>query len=241
MKPVTYKGIVAKRNERSSLCSRFVHHLQVSGRVLELLKLILMALIVGGDDGDESLTQLIVLLSLSTFYLGILRVFRPNITRWDLAFVMVDEITDVATFALAIVILRDNDSADDADFREGMGIALLCLKGISFFGEFVDNINQIFEVLAFLKAAALKMLKPTPKMYKVVLMAVRNDKAYLERKYLDRWMAKTINKGLKNRELAREEKRLRYILWGTVQTPRRPEIPEKGPKQEAIGNQEDIV
>lgn len=57
------------------------HAIQVRGKVIELLKLVLVVILISGEDDPSSTTQAIVLLAITVAYIILLRVFRPPISR----------------------------------------------------------------------------------------------------------------------------------------------------------------
>lgn len=57
------------------------HAIQVSGKAIELFKLVFMAILIAGEDDPTSTAQAIVLLVVTIIYALMLRLFRPPNSR----------------------------------------------------------------------------------------------------------------------------------------------------------------
>ncbi|GMH43320.1 LOW QUALITY PROTEIN: hypothetical protein BSKO_11242 [Bryopsis sp. KO-2023] len=171
------------------------HVIQISGKLLEVAKLVFVAMIISGEDDPSSNAQAIVLLVLTVLYAVLLRVFRPPLARWDLGMAMVGEVGDILTYIFAIMIINNGDS-DQPGFMQSMGIALLCFQGLAFLATFLDNLFVLVDAGKAAYEACKNGNQEPPKMLDVVLKAQLNNTRYLERKYYNRWLTRTLGKGV---------------------------------------------
>lgn len=76
------RGVVEAIQKSGGLENTSIGHaIQVSGKVIELLKLVFIAILISGEDDPSSTAQAIVLLVVTVVYMILLRVFRPPNSR----------------------------------------------------------------------------------------------------------------------------------------------------------------
>lgn len=175
--------------------SRIGHIIQISGKVLEMGKLVFVAMLISGEDDPNNTAQAVILLVLTILYIILLRIFRPPIARWDLGMAMVGEIGDMLTYIFAILIINIGEE-DQPDFMETMGIALLCFQGISFLATFLDNFFTLLDAGKAAYDACKNGNTEPPKMLDVALKAQLHNPRYLERKYYNKWVTHSLGKGV---------------------------------------------
>ncbi|GMH44065.1 hypothetical protein BSKO_11999 [Bryopsis sp. KO-2023] len=187
--------IIVKRSFYSSPWegSSIGHHLQVSGKIFDMFKLVFIASLISGEDDPQTVAQVIVILTLSVIFFISLRIFRTPISRWDLGMAMFGELTDIITFTIALIIFV----ADLGEKQERtIGWIMMVTKTLSFLSTFLDQGLLVIELVQGVVAAIKQKLGINPKLLEVFTSLQKHNPQYLERKFFNRWVRNTIGKGI---------------------------------------------
>lgn len=176
------------------------HHLQVSGKVFDMFKLVFIATLISGEDDPETVAQVIVILTLTVIFFISLRVFRTPASRWDLGMAMFGEFTDIVTFTIALIIFTA-DLGRDAE--RTIGWVMMVTKSLSFMSTMLDHFFTIIDTVKGIIAAIKEKLGINPKLLEVVTSLQVYNPRYLERKFFNRWVRNSIGKGIQAAPLKR--------------------------------------
>lgn len=174
------------------------------------MKLIIFAIIIGAEDNDESLSQLVILLILSSGFVVFFRVSRPYLTRYELALAILAEVADIVTFILGVCLILGPEL--DRGYRRNLGLGMLWIEGIAFG---LILLERFLVIALFLGEQVLEQLrkrsvkKPEPaNLMNALWKVLAKHPGYLKRKFFHRWMVLTLGKGLTGRVLVSDERKL---------------------------------
>ena len=187
----------------------FRHHLQILTRFLQLMKILLFAVLVAGvGNADDCLAQIIFLLFAVLLLMIVLRVARPYHTRLEMAISLSEEVSDITFFALAALLLLGPTS--DEDFRDKIGIGMLCVQCSSFAAVLGNRLvlNCRSLRLMYQRRQARKVAKLT----RLFRRYLSKNAYFLQRKFFDRWMVNVLKRGLYYRTPRREELPVKYYV-----------------------------
>lgn len=105
-------------------------HVQLSFRVIDLLKLVIMGCLGGSINNTENNeAQVIALLIISCFIITLMRIARPFLNRVDMAIGMFSEAADIFTFTMLLIILSTSPREDRRRFEQ-VGVAMMVVQCI---------------------------------------------------------------------------------------------------------------
>lgn len=183
--------------------------MQVFATTANFVKLIAFAIIIGAEDNDESLSQLILLLLISSSFITFFRVSRPYLTRHELALALLAEGADIVTFILGVCLILGPST--NKSFRRNLGLGMLWIEGIAFglllFEKFLTISmfigEQLLEKIRNRSVRKARAENLTNALWKVMT----THPGYLEKKYSHRWMLCVLGKGLTGRVLVSDERK----------------------------------
>lgn len=158
-----------------------------------------------------------------------IRVTSPFAAPHDSAIVLLGDLADLGTFACAFLLLIADGEHDE--FRERVGITMIVMELIALLAFVLERLSRLWRACSriLLPAMAAKLgIKQQPgevwrnRFVGVVRLAMLNSPMLLARIYCDRWMLRTLGRGLAARPLGRKEQPFRKLmLKSTIRTARR--------------------
>ena len=189
--------------------SLFRHHLQILTRFLQLMKILLFGVLVAGiGNADDCLAQIIFLLFAVLLLMIVLRVARPYHTRLEMAISLSEEVSDITFFALAALLLLGPTS--DEDFRDQIGIGMLCVQCSSFVAVMCNRL--VLGLGTFRLMYQRRQARKVAKLTRLFRRYLSKNAYFIQRKYFDRWMVKVLKRGLYYRVPRREELPVKYYV-----------------------------
>ena len=106
-------------------CQLFLFHFHLFMKMLELIKLVVLACLVGsvGNDRDSS-AVMICLFTLSLLLLTLIRTSKPFLNRFDMAVALLVELADFLVYVSLFIITRN----DQCIFAEKVLYCLLLIR-----------------------------------------------------------------------------------------------------------------
>eukprot|EP00210_Caulerpa_lentillifera_P004930 g4704.t1 len=190
-------------------------HFQLFFRVFDLLKLVLMGFLVGSiENTANNEGQVITLLVISCLMITLMRITKPFLTRLDMAVGMLCEAADVFVLTLLLIILSTNPRTDRSRFEQ-IGVAMMVVQCVALAVMVLRHAVSTMSV-SITCAYYIRNQNQKTQQIRLVSLIARCCPMYLERKYFDVWMVKTLHKGLNGRrvkasELPRSVAALRYF------------------------------
>lgn len=187
----------------------FQHQIQLLTRLLALLKIVVLGCLVAGvGTGRNSIPQIVVLFVMCLLLFLTLRIAQPYRTRYNMAIALLEDVSDVAFLALAMLMLLGPSHSEN--FRKRIGIGMICTELTSFLAIVLDRL--MLALVGFVQTwKRFRSRKPT-RVSLVFQKYLRYNVYGLERKYFDLWMVRALKRGLYNRVVLREEFPVSYVF-----------------------------
>ena len=192
------------------------YHLQLTTKLLDIMKTILVGCIVAGvGDTDDNISSIVALIALSLILILLLRIAKPFPSRLDMLMLLLAEVADLIVYTCALFLIIGPDTDEDTDQEIGMALLL----------------SEAFALLALIMEYSILSLGLTMegydewksrhqhKFFDLVHKLMMQNEHYLAKKYADRWLVRTFSRGLYGREPDRHELHWKvavkvYLLYG---------------------------
>ncbi|GMH40696.1 hypothetical protein BSKO_08600 [Bryopsis sp. KO-2023] len=192
------------------------HLVQVSGRAVNLIALLLTTVIIAGDIYGHEIRQLLILMGLSVFHLIILRIYRPHNSRWTFGIALLDVGTDVVAFAIGAWLHSTAPPEKGVPLSSTPAHILLGLKLAAFLSFYLD---VAFGIVTDVKGMVRTLLRSSSKeavVLGVILAAQVLNPQYLQRKYSNRWIRKVLGRNVYFGALRSGSAPMEEAIWGWV-------------------------
>ena len=191
-------------NNRLRLGSSRVYryHLQLMSKLLDMITIILVGCIVAGvGNTDDNISSIVTLIALSLILLLLLRTANPFMSRFNMLVLLLSHTADLIVYTCALFLIVGPDT--DEDTNQVIGLVMLLSEALVLLVQMLEYATLGLG-LAFEKYDEWKS-KKQHKFFDVVQKLMIQNEYYLERKYADRWMVRTLSRGLHGRVPDRHE------------------------------------
>ena len=217
-RPLLIVPYLTVENKRLRVRSKKVYryHLQLTTKLLDIMKTILVGCIVAGvGDTDDNISSIVALIALSLILILLLRIAKPFPSRLDMLMLLLAEVADLIVYTCALFLIIGPDTDEDTDQEIGMALLL----------------SEAFALLALIMEYTILSLGLTMegydewksshqhKFFDLVHKLMMQNEYYLAKKYSDRWLVRTFSRGLYGRVPDRHELHWKvavkvYLLYG---------------------------
>eukprot|EP00210_Caulerpa_lentillifera_P004896 g4672.t1 len=203
------RRILMTRNWRTPLVRIYQHQIQLMTKVLGLVKIVVLGCFVAGvGSGRDSLVQIVILLTLCVVLFLTLRIAQPYRTRYNMAIALLEDISDVAFLAFAMLLVLG--PSENETYRKRIGIGMISAELMSLLALLLDRLSLALVGFTLIWRS-FRSRKPS-QVRLVFQQYLKKNRYYYERKYLDAWMVKALKRGLYNRVVLREELPVSFVV-----------------------------
>lgn len=178
------------------------YHIQMLTKVLDISKTILVGCIVAGvGNTDDNASSIVALIALSLILILLLRIAKPFPSRWDMFLLLLAELADLIVYTCALFLVLGPDTSEDTE--QNIGMALLLSEAFALLGTIIEY--SLISVGLSIGTYEGWKERSRNKFFKLVHEVLLMDERYLQKKYADKWMVRTLFRGLNGRIPARHE------------------------------------
>ena len=178
------------------------YHLQIMAKLLDISKTIFVGCIIAGVGGEEdNPASIVALIGASLVLILLFRIAKPFPSRVDMFMLLLAEVADLIVYTCALFLILGPGT--DEDTTDEIGLALLISEAFALLATVLEY--TILSVGFGMEwHDGYKENKQFRFFHLVHGLLMQNEK-YLMKKYFDRWMVRTLYRGLHGRIPERHE------------------------------------
>lgn len=199
---------------RFSAIRIYRYHIQMVAKLLDITKTILIGCIVAGvGNSEDNMSSILALISITLTLILLFRIAKPFPSRLDMLMLLLAEVADLIVYTCALFMVMGPATTEETN--RNIGLALLFSEAFALLATVLEY--AVLSLGLSMEAHEEWRNRKQRKFFNLVHKILMSNERYLERKYLDRWMVKTLLRGLYGRIPERHELTWQQALLRNLQ------------------------